>query len=181
MKKQFLVDKGFQYVAYPFLTNKGQNYKFATLREDGEVKDIHGKHGKIDGRTLKDGYWVYSFVMLNEQTQEWEVIYIGKAEGESGLSGRFSSYMSGNPKHNKKNGPQNRSMYLRMLEWLPQGKQIQVYAFPVPESTTTKERFGVVKTFPQQEAKWYECTLLEIYEKMNKKLPLLNTQSSYSK
>ena len=181
MNVEFIKDLGFKYVAYPFLINEGKNYKFATLREDGEVKDIHGKHGNINGRTLKDGYWVYAFVMLNKKSQEWEVIYIGKAEGEGGLMGRFSSYMSGNPKHNKKNGPQNRNMYLRMLEWIPEGKQIQIYGFPVPTTKTTKERFGVVRTFPQQEAKWYECTLLEIFEKMTGKLPLLNTQSSYSK
>ena len=177
---EFIKNLGFEYVAYPFLTNNGKNYKFAKLREDGEIKDIRGKKGKVQGRRLDEGYWVYTFVEFNQSSKKWEIIYIGKAEGQGGLEGRFSSYMSGDPKHDKKNGPQNRAMYQRMLEWLPQGKQIRIYAWPVPQSYTTKTYFGLEKTFPVQDAKWYEYSLLEKFEKINGKLPLLNIQSNYN-
>ncbi len=179
MNLKYIMDLGFTYIAYPFLINDGKNIKFAKLRNDGEVKDIHGKGGKVNGRKLNEGYWVYCFVEFNSLSQEWEVIYIGKAEGEKGMEGRFSSYISGDPKHNKRNGPQNRDMYQRMLEWIPQGRQIRVYAFPIPQTYTTKNYFGLEKTFPVQDAKWYEYSLLEMYEKINGKLPLLNTQSNY--
>ena len=169
MVLQDFINLGFEKIAKPILINDGNNYKFALLREDGEIKDIKGKLGKVQGRNLNEGYWVYIF------TLNGIVIKIGKAEGEKGMIGRFSSYQSGNPKYNAKNGPQNRAIYLKVLDELHNGNEIDIYAWPVPIRYEKQVFFGKwEKEFPIQDAKWHESVLIENYIQSQGEIPLWN-------
>lgn len=123
--------------------------------------------------------WVYFFRVLKNGIVV-EIPKIGGTGAKGGMKSRESSYQSGNPKYDEKNGPANRRIYLEILDYLQQGYEIELFAHRcLPEKTevTAPWRVDKIEGYVQT-YKIYEEDLIKLYEETHGSKPEWNRYAS---
>lgn len=122
--------------------------------------------------------WCYAFVV--RFSNRLLVTKIGGTGAKQGMNSRCNSYQSGNPKHNLKNGPQNRRIYKTIRRCLKKQLAVELYAFQCdlsPINCNVPWR-DIPVSGNAQIYKIYENDLIKLFEEIYEKRPLWNRYSN---
>jgi hypothetical protein len=124
------------------------------------------------------GNWVYIIVIAKGDFEY--IMKIGGTGAAGGMASRISSYNSGRPNCNAKNGDVNRRIYERFVKYLADGWEVKFLAYEcqtgkinVNMPWRTEEVSGSTQTF-----KIYEEDLIKLYEEKYGKKPIWNANTN---
>lgn len=122
--------------------------------------------------------WIYVFLV--KRNNIIELVKIGGTGSSNGMASRMKSYLSGNPKYNENNGPQNRACYLNILTLLQNGADIQLWGYQIPSLNVVLnldmpwDLDNVASPLDIQVYKPYEKNLISIFESTFGQKPIWN-------